>query len=65
MATATISGKFTWEWREGSGALCEACNQEAFLRELEFVMEINGRRNHTDFILCQSCGEVLKSLEHE
>ncbi len=65
MATATINGKFTWEWRDGSGSMCEICYQQAFLRELELVVEINGCRNHTNFIMCQSCGEAFKSGGYE
>lgn len=50
-----------WKWEDGDGTLCIFCGDAAWMKQLRLVFVVAGTPEQpTDFVLCRSCGELIK-----
>ncbi len=52
-----------WEWEDGDGEKCAACDDARWLTQLRLQLIFRNVNYAQSIALCQSCGQHIKPME--
>lgn len=61
--SAIVKIEAVWKEERATGEPCCACTDKMYLSQYRFTVDLGDRRINTDFIICNSCHDLLKDKD--